>query len=179
MGERSQRQKSGNESSEIPAETPYFASYRNRAVCKDWEMLTVELARLEELTFAHFEVATKGDVPATMALKWISEHRAAIGGLYASVAVRSDPYQVIEQSKQPSTTDRIQAVLDALAKPRPIDQAGSDEAAEDQQHVDHLPAQEAIDLTLLVVSPELSGTDADTVTPANGMPDGAPKDWSS
>src|SRR5258705_8058443 len=35
MGERSQRQKSGNEWSEIPAETPYLASHRKRAVCKD------------------------------------------------------------------------------------------------------------------------------------------------
>ena len=36
MGERSQRQKSGNEWSEIPAETPYLALCRKRAVCKDW-----------------------------------------------------------------------------------------------------------------------------------------------
>src|SRR6266481_4251664 len=36
MGQRSQRQKSGNEWPEIPAETPYLASYRKRAVCEDW-----------------------------------------------------------------------------------------------------------------------------------------------
>src|SRR6266436_8015347 len=36
MGERSQRQKSGKEWSEIPAETHYLASCRKRVVFKDW-----------------------------------------------------------------------------------------------------------------------------------------------
>ena len=36
MRERLQRPKSGSEWPENPAETPYLASYRKRAVCKDW-----------------------------------------------------------------------------------------------------------------------------------------------
>src|SRR5205807_8309688 len=34
--ERIQRPKFGNWAAEIPAETPYLASYRKRAVCGDW-----------------------------------------------------------------------------------------------------------------------------------------------
>jgi hypothetical protein len=46
MGERSQRQKSGNEWSEIPAETPYLAPCRKRAVCKGWVVEKASRAKL-------------------------------------------------------------------------------------------------------------------------------------
>jgi DNA-binding CsgD family transcriptional regulator len=139
------------------------------------EMLTIELARLEELQFAHYEAATKGDVPATMVLKWIAEHRAAIGGLYAAVAVRSDPYQLIEQGKQPSTTDRIEAALNALAKPRPIDvdQASPDDADDEGAR------EEVAKATNPAAHLGLSGTDAEPAAPANGSPAEAAKDKTS
>ena len=91
-------------------------------------MLQIELERCEELQLAHHAAATAGDLGATAAVIKVMEHRAALGGLYASNASRIGPVELVEQAKEKiNTTTQIQKVLDDLAsRARPKLIAGRD-----------------------------------------------------
>jgi hypothetical protein len=96
----------------------------NRActpIDEDFRLTTIglELARFDQLLTVFYEKAINGDAAAANILLKVSERRAAILGLDVPAAVRKDPVLLqIEQTPQPTSTDRIRAALDAIIAER-------------------------------------------------------------
>jgi hypothetical protein len=76
----------------------------------------LELERFDRLCRVFYEQALAGDHAAAIVVMRVSERRAAILGLDVPSASRRDPVMLqVQQSPQPTSTDRIKAALDRIA----------------------------------------------------------------
>ena len=79
------------------------------------DMLLLELARLDVYQTSQYAAAAKGDRAAIACSLEITKMRADLAGLWAASNVRLDPILLVEAGQpQLSTSDKIQAALDAL-----------------------------------------------------------------
>jgi len=89
--------------------------------------LELELERLDELQAAFYRAAREGNLGAAAITLKIVERRAAMLGLDAPSAVRTDPVLLIESSKpQETSTDKIMAALNRIAGKYPKNVDGTD-----------------------------------------------------
>jgi hypothetical protein len=91
---------------------PVDEPFRLQTVC-------IELERLDRFTEAFYRKAINGDHASAAIVLKVNERRSAILGLDVPAGVRKDPVMLqIEQTPQPTTTDRIKAALDRIAAMR-------------------------------------------------------------